>query len=231
MNAKPSQRHVAAVAFDCDGLMFNTEEAFHIAGRELLARRGFELTPTIHQLMMGRRAEEAFDRLIHALELPDTRAELEAEYELIFRTALVEILDVMPGLLALLDLLESHQIPMAVCTSSTRPHLTRLLTQFGLIERFSTILTAEDVTNGKPHPEIYLSAARRLEVAPQNLLVLEDSGNGTQAAIAAGAIAVSVPHQHSRAHDFSTAYLIAESLADQRLLALIAQSADAARDR
>lgn len=221
MKTQGDIRRVEAVAFDCDGLMFNTEEAFLVAGKELLARRGHVLTAEIHQLMMGRRAEEAFDRLIDALELPETYLELEAEYNAIFATALVEILDVMPGLLDLLDLLTERSIPMAVCTSSRREYLHGLLERFELSSRFQTTLTAEDVTLGKPHPEIYLTAAERLGVHPRNLLVLEDSGNGTRAAAAAGAIAVSVPHDHSRGHDLTMAHLIAESLADPRLLSLI----------
>lgn len=225
MTLKLPHRHVAAVAFDCDGLMFNTEEAFHTAGVELLARRGLELTPAVHQLMMGRRAEEAFDRLIEALELPDTRDDLAAEYESIFHAKMVQILAVMPGLLELLDLLDEHDIPKAVCTSSTHAHLSGLLEQFSLNSRFPIRLTAEDVARGKPHPEIYLSAAKQLEIEPQAMLVLEDSENGTRAAAAAGAIAVCVPHQHSRKHDLSAAWLIAESLADERLISLITTSA------
>jgi beta-phosphoglucomutase-like phosphatase (HAD superfamily) len=83
-------------------------------------------------------------------------------------------------------------------------------------------LTAEDVTQGKPHPEIYLTAASRIGVKPGEMLVLEDSEMGTRSAAAAGAVAVSVPHEHSRNHNFSSAYLIAEGLHDPRILRLIA---------
>ena len=74
---------------------------------------------------------------------------------------------------------------------------------------------------GKPHPEIYLLAARRFGVAPGELLVLEDSQNGCRAAVAAGAVAVAVPAGHSRRHDFTGAALVADTLADPRLLALL----------
>jgi beta-phosphoglucomutase-like phosphatase (HAD superfamily) len=92
------------------------------------------------------------------------------------------------------------------------------LEPFGLQKRFQFILTAEDIVHGKPHPEIYLTAARRFGVVPAEMMVLEDSQNGCLAAASAGAFTVAVPTQHSREHDFSRAALIADSLADPRIL-------------
>jgi beta-phosphoglucomutase-like phosphatase (HAD superfamily) len=82
-------------------------------------------------------------------------------------------------------------------------------------------LTAEDVSRGKPHPEIYQRAAERLGVAPAEMLVLEDSEAGTRAAAAAGAHIISVPHRHSRHHDFSVARGVAASLVDPVILSLL----------
>ena len=69
------------------------------------------------------------------------------------------------------------------------------------------MISAEDVTHGKPHPEVYLAAAARHGVDPSEMLVLEDSQNGCTAAVAAGAFAVAVPGIHSRTHDFAGASL------------------------
>jgi beta-phosphoglucomutase-like phosphatase (HAD superfamily) len=79
------------------------------------------------------------------------------------------------------------------------------------------ILTGDDVVHGKPHPEMYLKAAAKMSIAPSRMLVLEDSGNGTAAAIAAGAVTVSVPSPHTIEQDFTGATLVAESLLDPRL--------------
>ena len=98
-----------------------------------------------------------------------------------------------------------------------------LLTRFDLRQRFSVTLTAEDVTYGKPHPEIYLKACALLKVAAANVLVLEDSETGTRSAAGAGAFTVSVPNQHTRAGDFSTASLIASSLDDSQVRAVLLQ--------
>jgi beta-phosphoglucomutase-like phosphatase (HAD superfamily) len=96
-----------------------------------------------------------------------------------------------------------------------------VLSPFGWTPRFEFILTAENVTHGKPHPEIYLTAAQQFGVEPARLLVLEDSQNGCRAAVAAGACVVAVPGDHSREHDFAGTSLIADSLADPRIRELL----------
>ncbi len=92
-----------------------------------------------------------------------------------------------------------------------------VLSRFDLEPRFEFVLTSDEVTNGKPHPEIYLTSAVRLGVSPDEMLVLEDSENGCRSAAAAGAFVVAVPGGHSAHHDFSLAALSVDSLADPRL--------------
>jgi pseudouridine 5'-phosphatase len=82
-------------------------------------------------------------------------------------------------------------------------------------------LTAEDVTEGKPHPEIYLTAARRFDLSPAEVLVLEDSQTGCTAAMAAGTFVVAVPGGHSLRHDFAGVQFVAESLGDERIYAAL----------
>lgn len=211
MSASP---RIRAVAFDLDGLMFNTEVVFQLSGTELLRRRGQQPPPELWQRMMGRRAHEAFQAMIDVCGLTESIPELQVESEEIFEEFLEEHLQPMPGLLELLDVLEDCGIPKAVATSSHRRFLNRLLDRFDLQRRFAFTLTAEDVTHGKPHPEIYLTAAARHGVQPPELLVLEDSENGTRAAAAAGAHVISIPHEFSRSHNFAPARAVAQSLID-----------------
>ncbi len=120
-------------------------------------------------------------------------------------------------MLELLAALEKAGIPKAIATSSGRRLAEASLNPFQLAPRFHFILTSEDITRGKPDPEIYLLAAGRFGVPPADMLVLEDSQNGCRAAAAAGAFTVAVPGEHSRCQDFSAANLVIESLADRRL--------------
>ncbi|MFO0870113.1 MAG: HAD-IA family hydrolase [Pirellulales bacterium] len=211
---KSPARTAQAVVFDLDGLMFNTEELYFDVGTELLRRRGKELTHDLLNQMMGRPSPIALQIMIDWHQLDATVGQLQQETDEIFAQILSARLAPMPGLIPLLTALEAQQIPKAIATSSRRSFVDRVLGHFGWAERFSFVLTAEDVTVGKPHPEIYQKAAARLGLLPSETLVLEDSQNGCRAAVAAGAIAVAVPGDHSRHHDFTGASWIAASLAD-----------------
>jgi HAD superfamily hydrolase (TIGR01509 family) len=149
--------------------------------------------------------------------LDATPAMLAAESEAIFATILDARLECMPGLVDLLDALEKHCIPKAIATSSPRRFVTNVLGRFDFEPRFDFILAAEDVVEGKPHPEVYLKAAERFDISPAQMLVLEDSENGCKAAVAAGAFAVAVPGGHSCRHDFSGVSMQVDSLADTRI--------------
>ncbi len=208
---------IQAVAFDFDGLLINSEDVFEKAGDELLARRGHRHTPEVRALMLGKRADEAFTALIEHLSLPDSVEELTAEVGVLFRSHAEGTLALMPGVLPLLDRVREAGLPAAVCTSSGGRYLRETLDRFGLRDRFELLLGAEDVTHGKPHPEIYRTAAERLGAPVASLLVLEDSGTGCAAGVASGAMTVAVPNRHTAAMNFAGAALIADGLSDPRI--------------
>lgn len=216
------QPDVRAVVFDVDGLMFNTEQLYVQVGTEVLRRRGHQMTLDLLDAMMGLRPHQAIARMIQWHGLEETVAEIEAESMEIFGPVLDQQLRPMTGLLSLLAALESAGKPKAVATSSRVDFVTDVLSRFDLIARFEFILTAEDVTHGKPDPEIYLTAAAKFDMSPQNLLVLEDSHNGCRAAAAAGTFVVAVPGEHSQHHDFDVADRIITSLEDPQLYDLLA---------
>ena len=92
-----------------------------------------------------------------------------------------------------------------------------VLSRLDLLSRFEFLLTAGDVTRGKPEPEVYLKACSQLGLPPHQVMVLEDSENGCKAAIAAGTFAVAVPGFHSRKHSFAGTRFVANTLADPRI--------------
>jgi len=213
---------IAAVAFDLDGLLVNTEELYQHVGTELLRRRGKTFEPDLLDAMMGRPQQVSLSIMIEWHGLADTIETLAAETHAIFQSLLDTELRTMPGAVALLDLLDARGIARGVATSSGPDFAHDVLGRMRIRDRFAFVLTSADVTHGKPHPEIYQTAARRLAVDPGAMLVLEDSQAGCKAAVAAGAVAVAVPGGHSRRHDFSGARFIADSLADPRIEALLA---------
>ena len=216
------QRPLRAVAFDLDGLIFNTEEIFSQAAKQMIVeRRGLKLPPDLFKNMMGRRAPESIGAMKSMLDLPESVEALIEEAWQSFFALLDQQLAPMPGLFELLAHLEHCSIPKAVATSSPRSYLERVMGQYELLPRFHFTLTAEDVVHGKPNPEIYLKAAHRLGVEPNEMLVLEDSETGSRAAAAAGAFVISIPHEFSRDQDFSVAQRIARKLNDELILQLL----------
>lgn len=210
-------RAIDAVVFDLDGLMFNTEVVFHETGTEVLRRRGKPAPPELFAAMMGRRAPEAFQIMIDRMDLDDTIDDLQTESRELFFQLLDQHLRPMPGLMDLLAAIDDAGLPMAVGTSSGKAYAHDILGRYSLIERFQTILTAEDVSHGKPNPEIYQRAAAGVSSTPERTLVLEDSNAGIIAAKEANCFAVAVPHAHSHGQTYDRADLIINTLADPKL--------------
>lgn len=212
---------IRAVVFDLDGLLVNTEELYQHVGSELLRRRGRTFGPDLLDAMMGRPQQVSLRIMIDWHGLADTIETLAAETREIFAGLLDTRLETMPGAVPLLDDLSARGLPHAVATSSGPDFAADVLGRVGIRDRFAFVLTSADVVRGKPDPEIYRTAASRLDVAPDAMLVLEDSEAGCRAAVSAGAVVVAVPGGHSRRHDFSGAAFVAASLADPRVGALL----------
>jgi HAD superfamily hydrolase (TIGR01509 family) len=209
---------IKGVALDMDGLMFDTEPLYHRAADTLLKRRGHRYEQAIQRQMMGQTGPKAIQMMIDYYGLTDDWKSVLAESDAIFRGLLREGLRPMPGLLALLDRLDQAGLPYGVATSSRRLFAEEILEFEGVRDRLRFLWTGDDVRHGKPDPEIYLHASRSLGIDAREMLVLEDSGNGTAAALAAEAIVVAVPGELSRSHDFTGAAMIASGLDDPRLL-------------
>ena len=197
--------------------MFNTEDVYWKVGTELLRRRGHKYTRELNDAVMGRPPPACFEEMIRWHSLDGAWEQLAAESEEIFLSLLDDYLAPMPGLVELLDRLEAAAIPKAICTGSVGRLLLAVLSRFGMEHRFQFILAAEDITHGKPHPEIYEKAAQWFGLDPHEMLVLEDSRTGCLAAARAGAFVVAVPSELSRDQDFGVASLVLDSLAHPRL--------------
>jgi HAD superfamily hydrolase (TIGR01509 family) len=212
---------IRAVAFDLDGLMFDTEALFFRVASEMLKSRGKVFTKEIMAAMIGRQAAIAYPAMKEMAGLQESAEELLGEARERFFALIDTAVHPTPGLFSLLSHLETIGMPRAVCTSSRRAYAERLLGNHGLSHHFAFLLCAEDVTLSKPNPEIYLTAASRLGILPTELMVLEDSPAGLTAAKAADVFAVAIPHEHSPAEALSSADLIVTRLDDPAVLALL----------
>lgn len=212
---------IDAVVFDMDGLMFNTEDLYDLVCDEILQRRGQRFSLELKLQMMGRAAEEAWNILRAQCNIAEPWRFLQTEADRIFETLLPERIEKLPGLDDVLAAVERRDLPKAVATSSRRAFAERALGHFDLLPRFEFLLTGEDVTRAKPHPEIYWRAAAKLGTSCPKILVFEDSYNGTKAAAEAGAITIAVPGSHSQQLDFSHATYRVSSLADPLVAELL----------
>ena len=207
------------VAFDMDGLMFETESVYYKAAEVLLGRRGYPYTDELCRDVMGRPPQYCFEKFIETYNLPETWQALSDESEDIFLEILKDGYETMPGLCPLLDRLDKCGVPKCVATSRSRRVTEAILAKDSLKERFAFVITSDDITRGKPDPQIYRTAADRFGITPENMAVFEDSYAGVEAARRAGAaVCFALRAEHNRDVDLSKADLIVAALDDERVL-------------
>ena len=190
---------VAAVLFDCDGVLVDSAMSVERAWRGWAAERGLD-GDGVMAIAHGRRTEDTLREL-------GFTADLAAEVDRIEGAEIADASDVtaFPGAATALATLPPEA--WAVVTSGTRGLATARLAAAGL-PLPAVLVTADDVVAGKPDPEGYLEAARRLGVPPADCLVLEDAPAGVQAALAAGMRVVALPTTHP-AEELAAATLVA----------------------
>ena len=205
---------IRAVVFDMDGLMFNTEDLYDLVGQTLLARRGHQFTLDLKLRMMGRTANAAFEIMREACGLRESIDELKKENDSIFMELLETKLEKMPGLDTLMGWVAMLGLPLGLAASSRRFLAEYKLNRYKLMSCFQSVVTGDDVRQGKPDPEIYHLVADRLQVQPTEMMVFEDSVVGSTAAALAGAFTVAVPGVHSETLDYSHVHLKVPRLDD-----------------
>jgi HAD superfamily hydrolase (TIGR01509 family) len=203
----------AAVVFDNDGLLLDTEEAWTRAEETLFARRGRAFTIEHKRSLIGSARAAAAMKLEAMLERDgEGEALMDELHGLVMEEALAGVAP-RPGALRLLEGLAGAGVPVAVASNSRREFLERTLSVAGLLDgRFATVVSVEDVAQPKPAPDIYLEACRRLGTEPGACAALEDSPTGVAAAAAAGMYVVGVPY--FAGGELPGSDLLAASLAD-----------------
>ena len=186
--------HVSAVLLDMDGTLLDTEKVYFNSLVAALNASGYtDDAVALGHAMVGLPGPACEAMLLDRYGETFPLAEINRAF-LVNRDKFMEAgLPLKPGTLELLDGLAAADCPMAIVTSSSRSSAERNLSLAGIRSRFDTILTLDDVTRGKPSPDLYLLAARRLGFAPQVCIAVEDSNHGVAASHAAGAITIMVP--------------------------------------
>lgn len=213
-----NSKNVEAVIFDMDGLMVDTERLAREFWLMALDEFGARLTESQYLRIVGRTAVDSTAILKEMLGADFPVEECRARMrELYYADIARKGVPIKAGLLELVAFLNAESIRYAVATSTARDITTRKLEIAGLTSQFNAIVAGDEVTNGKPNPEIFLKAASLLGASPERVVVLEDSSNGIRAAHAANMIPIMVPDLIQPDDEIkSLAYAVVGSLHEAR---------------
>ena len=185
---------IEAAIFDLDGVLMDSEPLWDQARRTVVAEHGGHWQPGATDAMQGMSSSEWAGYLQQALGV-------NADRDQIVRFVLDRLLEsyddglpLLPGAQEAVARLAARW-PLGLASSSNRIVIDRVLRQAGLAGLFQSTVSSEEVARGKPAPDVYLEAARRLDVAPSHCCAIEDSANGIRSALAAGMIVVAIPNQ------------------------------------
>jgi HAD superfamily hydrolase (TIGR01509 family) len=209
-------KRIDAVVFDNDGLLLDTEEAWTRAETALFARHGSTFTGEHKRDLIGTSPTTSAAKLEVMLDMPGRGPALMDElHDQVMEEALLGV-PTRPGALELLEAVRAAGVPVGVASNSARAFVERVLSVAGLLDgHFDVVVTANDVQNPKPAPDLYLAACAALGADPERSAALEDSAIGVAAARAAGMYVIAVPYFPDL--PIEGASLTVETLADPRV--------------
>jgi HAD superfamily hydrolase (TIGR01509 family) len=184
-----------AVIFDLDGVLVDSEQVWDAARKDVVAAHGGTWRDGAEREMLGMSSKEWPVYLVERLGVELTpeevnRAVVDAllgEYE--------RELPLLPGARAAVER-AADRLPLGLASSSNREVIDLVLDRMGVAGRFAATVSSEEVARGKPAPDVYLEAARRLGVDPASAVAIEDSENGIRSAHAAGLRVLPIPNEH-----------------------------------
>jgi HAD superfamily hydrolase (TIGR01509 family) len=205
---------IEGVIFDLDGLLLDSEQVWDEAREELAKERGGRWSDHAQRDMMGMSSPEWSAYMHDVIGLPEPPEEINVEVVRRLEERYRERLPVIPGAQAAVERL-AERWPLALASSSNRELIDLALDLMGVAKYFKATVSSEEVARGKPAPDVYLEAARRLGVDADKAAAIEDSRNGIRAAKAAGMRVVAIPNEHFPPDDetLGQADVVLESLA------------------
>jgi HAD superfamily hydrolase (TIGR01509 family) len=186
---------IAAVVFDLDGVLVDSEQVWDAARRDVVAEHGGTWREGATRDMLGMSAPEWSRYVVEELHVPLTPEEVN---QAVVEAMLHEYdarLPLLPGARAAVERMAAVW-PLGLASSSNRPVIDLVLERMGVTARFAATVSSEEVGRGKPAPDVYLEAARRLGVDARACAAVEDSENGIRSAHAAGMRVLAIPNPH-----------------------------------
>lgn len=183
-----------ALIFDMDGLLLDTEGVYQRSWSAAAADLGYTLTNDIYMMLIGITIADCEKRLVEqfgsAFPLEQFRADARERYlEIVEKDGI----PLKPGVIEALDWADARGLPCGIGTSTVTAEARDRLVRHGILERFITVVGGDQISHGKPDPEIFLKVAKALGAAPGDCLVFEDAHSGVRAAHAGGIPVALVP--------------------------------------
>lgn len=197
-----------------DGVLTDSEPAFHAAVNDILARYGKHTPVEEYQHFIGMATPAMWAKMIALKLLPATLEEILVAYETPLMARLREPRPPLPGARELIDALRSRSVPIALCTASYSRWVDAILPSAGLEGLFDALSTADMVDATKPDPAPYRLAAEKLGYRPERCIAIEDSRNGLTSALRAGCCVVQLRATATAAPPMDGVALVIESLHD-----------------
>ena len=195
----------AAFLFDLDGTLIDSMPHHHVAWQEWHRRRGLAFDEDGFFAATAGRANAEIMRTLVPGRTADDYLAMADEKELLYREIAMHSLELIEGFEALRAAARARGLKLAICTASTPENMALAFARFGLDVQMDTVVSPADGVRGKPHPDIFLEAARRLGVPPEQCIVFEDAPLGIEAAqrarMMAVALTTSLPAEEFAAYD------------------------------
>ena len=186
---------IDAVVFDLDGLLLDTEQVWDEVREDLVRERGGRWHDRAQADMMGMSSTEWSRYLHEELGLTEPPEELNRLVVERMEERYREHLPLIDGAVETVRRV-GERWPLGLASSSNRPLIDLALQEMGVADLFRATISSEEVARGKPAPDVYLEAARRLRVRPENAVAIEDSANGIRSAKGAGLGVIAIPNPH-----------------------------------
>jgi beta-phosphoglucomutase-like phosphatase (HAD superfamily) len=206
-----------AVIFDLDGVIINSEHLYHKVNKITFKKLNINVSDEEYEKLIGKTGKDVWSSIKKKYNLSHTVEELiKFENDGFIDLIMSDKDNIKPikGIIELIKDIDNHNIPMGLASSSIRRSIEAVINLFDIKKYFKTIITGEDVSNGKPNPEIFLKTANLLKVKPEKCIVIEDSYNGVKASKEANMMCLGYKNPSSGNQDLSLADFVTEDFSE-----------------
>lgn len=185
---------IKAVVYDLDATLLDTEDNWYIADKRMMDELGLFFDEEMKRKYVGMSIDDMITDLKEKYSILLSQKELRKKKNELYLDIALGNTFMFPEMKLFYNLIKETGLPFTIASGTAYDVIEKLVNDLGIKDDFTFILSAEMVERGKPYPDIYIETARRLELKPEEILVIEDSKYGVQAAKSAGLLCVAIPY-------------------------------------